>query len=76
VPTTCHVYKIENMKKDGKEFVEIMQIGDDFEECVKEAENYAEEHNKLFLKSFDSLGLLYGFATIAKEIIDSKKMQG
>lgn len=31
VPTTCHTHKLERMKHDGKDFVEVIQVGHDFE---------------------------------------------
>lgn len=31
VPTTCQNHKIEHMKRDGKEFIEIIQEGHDFD---------------------------------------------
>jgi threonine dehydratase len=33
VPYCCFEHKIEAIKNNGKEFVTIIQEGDDFEEC-------------------------------------------
>lgn len=41
VPESCFPHKLEFIQKEGKEFVEIHQIGSDFEKCVKEARKYA-----------------------------------
>lgn len=61
------------MKRDGKDFVEIIQVGHDLDECNEAALNYSKEHKIPMLKSFETLSLFYGFATIAKEIVDAQK---
>lgn len=61
------------MKRDGKDFVEVVQVGHDLDECNQAAIEYSKEHSIPILKSFETLSLFYGFATIAKEIIDVQK---
>lgn len=41
VPETCHQHKLAVIRREGKEFVEIIQRGIDFEECTEEAIKYA-----------------------------------
>ena len=71
-----HAHKLVNMRRDGREFIEIHQVGDDFEECVQFAKKYSEENDMPILKSFETLTLLNGYATIAKEIVDARTKKG
>lgn len=40
------------MKRDGKDFVEVIQVGHDLDECNLAALDYSKEHNIPILKSF------------------------
>lgn len=73
VPETCHLHKLALIRREGKEFVEIIQAGADFEECTEHALAYSESHSLPLLKSFDDPVLLNGFATIAKEVLEADK---
>lgn len=64
---------MEHIKRDGKDFIEVIQIGNNFDECNEAASQYAEQHQLPMLKSFETLSLFHGFATIAKEIVDAEK---
>jgi hypothetical protein len=41
VPEACHIHKLAVIRREGKEFVEIIQMGIDFEECTEYALKYA-----------------------------------
>ena len=50
-----------------------MQAGADFEECEILAKKYAEENDLPLVQPHENANLMAGYATIAKEILDSKK---
>lgn len=54
VPETCHLHKLALIKREGKQFVEVIQSGIDFEACTENAMKYAEERGLPLLKSFET----------------------
>lgn len=64
---------MQAIKREGKEYVEIVQVGLDFQECTAKAIEYSQEKGIPLLKSYETPTLLTGFATIAKEIVEAEK---
>ena len=64
MPEVCNKAKLENMKRFGKEFVEIKTQGNNFEEAAHEAILYAKENKMMFLHPFDDIDLMIGNATM------------
>ena len=74
VPYSCFQHKIDRIKEECKGFVEIIQEGDDFNECELIAIKYAEEKNLDFIQPHETDRLMPGYATIGKDILDDNKL--
>jgi threonine dehydratase len=70
IPTVCQVFKVDHMKKVGKDRVEINRIGLNFYDCLPHAMEYASKTGMAFLHPFNDLDIIIGNATIAYEISD------
>ncbi len=66
IPTTQQ--KIIQTKFFGKENIEIIKVGDSFDECSVEAQAYAEKHHKTFIPPFDDPKIIEGQGTVGVEI--------
>lgn len=70
MPSTTPRQKINQVKKHGEEFVEVVLIGDTFDDAYEHARKYCDEHNKLFVHPFDDEKVIAGQGTIAVEILN------
>ncbi|MEG1649167.1 MAG: pyridoxal-phosphate dependent enzyme, partial [Rikenellaceae bacterium] len=69
MPTTTPKQKIEQVRMFGREFVEIVLIGDTFDASNAKAIAYAEKEGKCFIHPFDDPKTIEGQATIAAELM-------
>ncbi|MEN6618814.1 MAG: threonine ammonia-lyase [Rikenellaceae bacterium] len=69
MPTTTPKQKIEQVKMFGREYIEIVLVGDTFDSANKEAEKFCENSNKTFIHPFDDPKIIEGQATIGIEIM-------
>lgn len=74
MPQNTPRQKIKQTRMFGKEFVEIVLIGDTFDDCATAAKQYASEKDLMFIPPFDNRQIIEGQATIAHEIL--KDMAG
>ncbi|RZI00827.1 threonine ammonia-lyase IlvA, partial [Staphylococcus condimenti] len=70
MPVTTPLQKINQVKFFGGDNVEIVLVGDTFDDCLKEALEYTDEHNMNFIDPFDNVNTIAGQGTIAAEILD------
>lgn len=70
MPTPTPKQKIEQVKMFGGEFVQIVLVGDTFDEASREAIRYCEEHDLHFIHPFDDMKVIEGQATMALEILE------
>ena len=70
MPTITPKQKINQVKMFGGENIEIILIGDTFDECQVHAIQYCAEKNKAFIPPFEHLKVIEGQGTIAKEILE------
>ncbi len=70
MPTTTPKQKITQVRMFGKEFVEIVIVGDTFDDSYKKAWDESVSENKSFIHPFDDLKVIEGQATTAIEIIE------
>lgn len=68
IPAVCNKFKLENMKRFGKEFIEFHMLEDCFENAVDQAKQYAKENNMIFMHPFDDMDVITGYASLAAEI--------
>lgn len=69
MPSTTPKQKVTQVKMFGKEFVEVLLIGDTFDDSYEEAIRYCNEHQMVFVHPFDAPAVIAGQATVGVEII-------
>ncbi len=69
MPSITPKQKINQVRMFGGENVEIILIGDTFDECQYHALLHAKNHKMEFIPPFDHLKIIEGQGTVAKEIL-------
>lgn len=75
MPTTTPKQKIKQVEMFGREFVDIVLVGDTYDQCSAEALKDCEENGKTFIHPFDDPLIIEGQATVALEIIQDSTSQ-
>jgi threonine dehydratase len=70
MPTTTPNQKISKVKHFGGEWVEIILVGDTFDDANKVAMKYAQDQNVPFIHPFDDVDVMAGQGTIAVEMLE------
>lgn len=70
MPAITPKQKINQVKMFGGENIEIILIGDTFDECQEHALKFTEQNNMVFIPPFDHIKVIEGQGTVAKEILD------
>ncbi len=70
MPSITPGQKINQVKMFGGDHVQIVLVGDTFDECQGYALAFAHEHNKVFVPPFDHPHIIEGQATVAAEILE------
>lgn len=70
MPKITPKQKIQQTKMFGNGFVEIILVGDTFDESAEAAKKYTEEHNMTFIPPFDEPRIIEGQGTIGLEILE------
>ena len=68
MPEITPKQKIKQVIMFGGENIEIILVGDNFDDCLKEALIYSEEKSSTFIPPFDDEKVIEGQATVAVEI--------
>ena len=69
MPVTTPRQKVNQVAFFGGDNVEITLVGDTFDECLKEALLYTNQHKMNFIDPFNNVYTIAGQGTIAKEIL-------
>ena len=64
--------KVSQTKMFGEDFVEVILIGDTFDDCAVAAKKYTLEHNMVFIPPFDDYKIIEGQATVGVEILEDQ----
>lgn len=64
--------KVTQTKMFGEDFVEVILIGDTFDDCAIAAKRYTQEHNMVFIPPFDDYKIIEGQATVGVEILEDQ----
>ncbi|PJZ45759.1 threonine ammonia-lyase [Leptospira brenneri] len=72
MPAITPKQKINQVKMFGGNWIEIILVGDTFDECQTYALEYAKTHNKVFVPPFDHIKIIEGQGTVAKEILEDE----
>lgn len=70
MPQTTPKQKVNQVKMFGKEFVEIILVGDTFDDSSVHAVNCAEQEDRIFIHPFDDKDIIAGQGTVAVEVMN------
>jgi len=73
MPTTTPSQKIEQVKMFGGDYVEVVLIGDTYDDASDAATDYCKEKKMSFVHPFHDIKVIEGQATIALEILAQSK---
>lgn len=73
MPATTPRQKIKQVRMFGKEFVEVVLIGDTYDDAYNAAMEDVKESNKIFIHPFDDEQVIEGQGTVGIEIIQDSK---
>ncbi len=72
MPTITPKQKINQVKMFGNSNIEIVLIGDTFDECQAHALEYTADNNMVFIPPFDHPKVIEGQGTVGKEILEDQ----
>lgn len=72
MPAITPKQKINQVKMFGGNWIEIVLVGDTFDECQFVALEFANANRKVFIPPFDHIKVMEGQGTVAKEILDEE----
>jgi threonine dehydratase len=70
MPATTPKQKVAQVKLFGREYVEVILIGDTFDDSYAEAMYYCNDHGMLFIHPFDHPMVIAGQGTVALEMME------
>jgi threonine dehydratase len=70
MPAITPKQKINQVKMFGGKNIDIVLVGDTFDECQAQALEYTKAKDKIFIPPFDHLKVIEGQGTVGKEILD------
>lgn len=68
MPLTTTLQKIDKVRQFGGEYVEIVTVGNTFDDASAKALEYCDKHKSVFVHAFNDYDVMCGQATVAKEI--------
>lgn len=72
MPEVTPKQKINQVKMFGDKWIEVVLVGDTFDDCQTLALEYAKTHNMVFVPPFDHIKIIEGQGTVAKEILEEE----
>lgn len=73
MPVTTPQQKVEQTRMFGGQYVEVVLMGDTFDDSYREALHFSEAQETTFIHPFDDEKVIEGQATIALEILEQSK---
>lgn len=70
MPEITPKQKVKQTEMFGSGSIELVLVGDTFDDCLKEALAYTEEHNMTFIPPFDNYSIIEGQGTVGVEILE------
>ena len=71
MPKPTSKQKIKQVQLFGKSFVEIVLIGDTFDDAYEKSIEDVQKNNKIFIHPFDDVNVIAGQGTVGLEILES-----
>ncbi|MBD2701017.1 threonine ammonia-lyase [Spirosoma sp. BT702] len=75
MPTTTPNQKVKQVKLFGKDYVEVMLIGDTYDDAFYAAMEFVQTHDCTFVHPFDDLQVMEGQGTVGLEIFRDSNVQ-
>ena len=75
MPATTPKQKVKQVELFGKDKIEIVLVGDTFDDSYAQAQIYCKEHNGIFVHPFDDEKVIAGQGTIGLEILNQVKVK-
>lgn len=75
MPVTTPSQKVNKVKQFGRSNVEVVLVGDTFDDAYKAAKKYCDAKQLEFIHPFDDEKVMEGQGTIAKEILDDSPVE-
>jgi threonine dehydratase len=72
MPTITPKQKITQTKMFGEDNIEVVLVGDTFDDCAVAAKKYTEENRMVFIPPFDDYRIIEGQGTVAVEILEDQ----
>jgi threonine dehydratase len=76
MPIPSPQQKVNQTKMFGENFVEVILVGDTFDDCAIAAKAYTIQHGMTFIPPFDHPSIIEGQATVGVEILDDYNALG
>ncbi|MDD5570301.1 MAG: threonine ammonia-lyase [Bacteroidales bacterium] len=73
MPHTTPSQKVKQVEMFGKEWVEVVLTGDNYDDCCEEAIEYCTENNSAFIHPYDDIKIIEGQGTVGLEILADAK---
>jgi threonine dehydratase len=73
IPTCTPIQKQKRIEDIGKEFLKLNIIGNNFDESLKHALEFAKQNEYIFVHPFDDIDVIEGQSNVSKEIVDEIK---
>lgn len=70
MPEITPKQKVKQTEMFGNNSVELVLVGDTFDDCLTEALAYTAEHNMTFIPPFDNYSIIEGQGTVGVEILE------
>jgi len=62
--------KVNQTRMFGENYIEIILVGDTFDDCAVAARQYTDERNMTFIPPFEDLRIIEGQSTVALEVLE------
>jgi threonine dehydratase len=69
MPAITPKLKIKSVQRFGGEWLDIILIGNNFDDAVAEARKFEKSYNAVFIHAFDNLKVIEGQGGLAAEIL-------
>jgi threonine dehydratase len=75
MPSTAPKQKVSRVKSLGKENIEIVLVGDTYDDAYAEATQFCQAHNSVFVHPFDEWEIIEGQGTVGVEIVEQSPVK-
>lgn len=70
MPETTPKQKVSQTQMFGNGMINVVLVGDTFDDCLQQAISYAQQHQMIFIPSFDDYRVIEGQGTVGLELLE------